>query len=374
MIEKLTKNKKYMWLSVAIMIVLVVGTVVALSMSDEEDDIVEEVTAKGPIFLELELDYKETLYTIIYEDEEYIIYTEEVTPVIDTTEIGESEHKLTIDEQEIILKVQIIDNREITLNNLDEIVVDAETMTQEELEEELMKQLLPQAVAEEVDDALYVGFAYPDEFNLDIEGVYEVTIEAKFENNPGNKRTEKVTVRVTIPEEEQVEVAATEEPTEEIEVAYETEQSNTDSVNTQESSLVDHSASNAPSSEEVPESNPDPEPESERLFGPQPIQPTADVPVGIPGGATFVREESDQTTHTFYYTSSLSNDGITEKVLVSYDIGDVMISGMYNSGSSFLASYNREGLRFWWEMPDMSHEEMDALRDLGGLFLSAYGF
>lgn len=366
MIEKLTKNKKYMWLSVAIMIVLVVGTVVALSMSDEEDDIVEEVTAKGPIFLELELDYKETLYTIIYEDEEYIIYTEEVTPVIDTTEIGESEHKLTIDEQEIILKVQIIDNREITLNNLDEIVVDAETMTLEELEQNLVELLLPQEEPEEEDDTLNIDFAYPEEFNLDVEGIYEVAIEAKFKNSPENKITDAVTVRVIVPEEVQVEVEAPEEFTEDNEVAYETEQSNADAV--------DHSATNASSSEEVPESNPDPEPESERLFGPQPIQPTADVPVGIPGGATFVREESDQTTHTFYYTSSLSNDGITEKVLVSYDIGDVMISGMYNSGSSFLASYNREGLRFWWEMPDMSHEEMDALRDLGGLFLSAYGF
>lgn len=220
-IKNMTKKQKTIAAVTVAGIVLTGGVIGLVSTMDSgfDNEAATEQVSPERSELKLTLSYGETPkeeYKVNMDGEELIINTADITPEIDTSEIGTTSHEVEIDDMIFDLTVVVEDNRELTLNEFTELTVETET-SQEDLESEIIEGLTPEM---EEGEELDFSFSYPREFDLDTEGEHEVEVTARFANNRRNSVKQTITVTVENPEEEVVE----EEP-EVDEVATETESS-----------------------------------------------------------------------------------------------------------------------------------------------------
>ena len=199
-LKELTTKQKAI-IGVSLIIILAAITVGLILQFNKESEIIEEVPEVEEVELELILDYKQELedeYTFELEqsndelnsddeaevEAELTIKTEDIQPEIDTSLIGETEHVVELEDVKVSLTVIIEDNREIVLDGETEFTVDV-GLSQEDLEKNILGSFVSDDVEE--DDQLEFDFEYPENFDLNEEGEYTVTLQANFVNNVDNK-------------------------------------------------------------------------------------------------------------------------------------------------------------------------------------------
>lgn len=417
-IKKMTKKQKTIAAVTVAGIVLAGGVIGGVSSMNSDGDN-ELATAQEPpekSALELTFDYKEKLkeeYEVISDGEELSIKTADVTPEIDTSEIGTSNHEVEIDEIVFDLTVVVEDNRKLKLNEFTELTLETE-ISKDDLETQIIEGLIPEL---EEGDELDFLFSYPEEFNLKNEGEHEVEVTARYANNHRNSVKQTVMVTVEKPEEE------VEEETEVDEVATETESSSestsssassnnsgsTGSTNTastggssnsgsssevsgsRDTSSSSSESSNSGSSgstggESVSSSEPqnkdneassEPTPSKEESkpeesTGPAPTPaPSTPAPSGLPSGATKTGEDSTGVEYSI--SRGLPNGGNVHTVVVGSSTKRVLLAGIDNAGNHFIAFVSRGSYGYMGDYPTISDEAANMLRELGSQFLSAHG-
>ncbi|GAA0356811.1 hypothetical protein GCM10008932_07190 [Alkalibacterium iburiense] len=439
-IKKMTKKQKTIAAVTVAGIVLTGGVIGGVSSMNRDLDnelaTAQETPEKSE--LELTLDYKENLkeeYEVISDGEELSIKTADVTPEIDTSEIGTSNHEVEIDEMVFDLTVVVEDNRELKLNEFTELTLETE-ISKEDLEAQMTKGLTPEL---EEGDELDFLFSYPEEFNLKNEGEHEVEVTARFANNHRNSVKQTVMVTVEKPEEE------VEEETNVDEVATETGNSDTESTSSSASSNNSGStgstntastggssnsgstgsssesagstggssnsgstgssseasgssdsssteSSNSGSSgstggESVSSSEPqnkdneassEPTPSKEESkpeesTGPAPTPaPSTPAPPGVPSGATKT-DEDGRGGHEYSLNRNIPGGGKITAAVVDTGVKDVLLAGTDNAGNHFIAVVSRGSYGYMGDYPTISDEAANMLRELGSQFLSAHG-
>ena len=198
-LKELTTKQKAV-IGVSLIIILAAITVGLILSFNKENEVIEETPEVKEVELELTLDYKQELedeYTFELEqsndelssDETEVetkltIKTEDIQPEIDTSLIGKTEHVVELEDVKVKLTVIVEDNREIVLDGETEFTVDV-GLSQEDLEKNILDSFVSDDVEE--DDQLEFDFEYPENFDLNEEGEYTVTLQANFVNNVDNK-------------------------------------------------------------------------------------------------------------------------------------------------------------------------------------------
>ena len=199
-LKELTTKQKAI-IGVSLIIILAAITVGLILQFNKESEIIEEVPEVEEVELELTLDYKQELedeYTFELEqsndelnsdddtevEAKLTIKTEDIQPEIDTSLIGKTEHVVELEDVKVNLTIIIEDNREIILDGETEFTVDV-GLSQEDLEKNILESFVSDDVEE--DDQLEFDFEYPENFDLNEEGEYTVTLQANFVNNVDNK-------------------------------------------------------------------------------------------------------------------------------------------------------------------------------------------
>lgn len=408
-IKNMTKKQKTIAAVTVAGLVLTGGVIgIVSSMDDGFNNTPTEQVSPEKSELKLTLEYKETPkdeYKVKMGEEELIITTAEITPEIDTSEIGTSKHTIEIDEKAFDLTVEIVDNRELTLNDFTELTVETES-TQEDLEAKLVEELTPEL---DEGEELQFKFSYSDDFKLDVEGEYEVEATANFESNRRNNAKQTVLVKVVTPVEEEPEeevVADNSGSTGQTESTGGSSSSgstggsssNSGSSGSSGSSSSGSTGSSGGSSSSGSSSTPAKKPASSGGFGeatgdpngvapehsdpapapkpepkPEP-KPTTPAPSGVPSGANKVGEDG-MGGYEYSISRNLPNGGTVTDIVVDTNLKSVLLAGVDNAGNHYLSEIGRniEYIQYFGDYPTLSDEDNSFLIDLGNQFLVAYG-
>ena len=413
-IKNMTKKQKTIAVVTVAGLVLTGGVIgIVSSMDNGFDNTPTEQVSPEKSELKLTLEYKETPkdeYKVKMGEEELIITTAEITPEIDTSEIGTSKHTIEIDEKAFDLTIEIVDNRELTLNDFTELTVETES-TQEDLEAKLVEELTPEL---DEGEELQFKFSYSDDFKLDVEGEYEVEATANFESNRRNTAKQTVLVKVVTPEEEPEEevVADNSGSTGQTESTGGSSSSGSTGGSSNSSSSSGSSGSSSSGSsgssgssssggsssssntstpakkpassggggeglskpngngdDRPPHRDPAPEPEPK----PEP-KPTTPAPSGVPSGAKLTRDDG-MGGYLYSISRNIPNGGTVIEVAVTTTDKSVQFRGVDNAGIAYGARVGRniEYIQYVGNYPTLSDEDKEFLRDLGNQFLVAYG-
>lgn len=373
--RKMNKKQKSIVTVIAIGLILIGGIIgIASSRKSANTDVVAEDVVEDKHEIELSLDYKEELedeYKVNMDGEELIIITSEITPEIDTSEIGTSKHTIEMDEKVFDLIIEIVDNRELTLNELSELTVETES-TQEDLEAKLVEELTPEL---DEGEELQFKFSYSDDFNLDVEGEYELEATANFENNRKNTAKQTVLVKVVTPVEE-------EEPEEEVVAdnsssTEQTESTGGHSGNTSTPAPKPEPASKpAPKPIPKPEPKPAPQPEPKPEPAPAPkVDQAIKAPSGVPSGAKVTDSyvHDNRNNYAYSYSVNLPGGGKINNVDITDGVSQVFVSGIDTTGVMFGITVRRHELEHAFRMSELTDEGLETVKNVGLQFLSAHG-
>lgn len=437
MLEKLkdlSQKQKVVIGSLLIAILLIAIIIVPLLAANKE-----KVEAQiEPIEVDLTLEYKEELeeqYTFeIGPELEITVNVEDIVPQIDTALIGRTNHEVNMESLDLKLTVMIEDTRELILAGETEFTVEFGS-SEEEFEEMVIESITPEEV--EAGDELEFAFEYPEEFDLNEEGEYDLTLAAKFVDNHDNKTTKELTVIVedsrelvlegktqytvdvglsnenfekmvlqnfTFEENDELEfdfkypegfdldkegeyalnlVASfannsNNKTTEELTVIAEKEEPIVEQPVAQKPADNSGGSSDKPKAEVKPEPKPEPKPQPK----PEP-EPVVDFPVppGIPSGAKFTYSATTEKWHEFTYKRDLPGGGTISEVYVSINSDGflrVTMQSEDDKGLRTLARYTpgADGIHhiFFGERAEYTPSDTSMHMEIGRAFAEAYGF
>ena len=391
--KNLTKKQKTI-IGIALTALLAtVGVIATILSLDKGFENAEQEEVQDPIELNLTLDYKEDPkdeYVINLDENEFTVITNEVTPEIDTSNIGETKHTVNVNEEEISLTVTVKDNRELTLSGETEFTVETEIS-----KEDLEKMILDSFTEENVEEGNKIDFSfdYPENFDLEKEDSYEVTLLAEFSNNPKNKTNETITVIVQTHEEEQEEKEDSQDDKETSSNLNSSDSNDSGNSGSSDSNVSGNSgSSNSTASKPAPKAEPNPAPKAEPKPAPKPEpkpapkpepkpapkpepkpapKPEVNVPSGIPSGATFVEKTGSE--YGFLYSKKLSGSASLSKIIVDTNYSYVAFVGVDMNGERFILTYNGSSFSYSFFIPDLNDEDKQQISDIGNQFLNAYG-
>src|SRR5690625_1137452 len=384
-IKNLTVKQKVVIASVLSFIILigVVEIIVSGNKGLLEEEEEEEIIEVEPINLELVLEYKEEL------EEEYVfelcdglimtINVEDVEPEIDTTLIGTNEYEVNMEDfEEINLTVIIEDNRDVVLEGEEEFSVD-EGISEENLEELIVESYTSDDVEE--GDELEFSFTYPEDFDLNEEGEYIVTLEANFINNEDNSDEKELTV-IVIAEEVEEEPEEQEEPdVEEVVDEQPVAQKPAQEKPAQDKPSNGSGGSNnsgGTTEKSRPEPRPEPKPEPQPEPAPQP-QPEPDPAVDLgstsgpgvlPRGAKLIDAYPKEGLYQLYYHRELPGGGRISEFYVNGNYSS-HLRGVEIDGEMISTTY-KETLAYTWRIPNITEEALADLFDLSRQIQNAY--
>ena len=402
----MNKKQKSIVTVIAIGLILIGGIIgIASSRKSANTDVVAEDVVEEKHEIELSLDYKEELedeYKVNMDGEELIIITSEITPEIDTSEIGTSKHTIEMDEKVFDLIIEIVDKRELTLNDLSELTVETES-TQEDLEAKLVEELTPEL---DEGEELQFKFSYSDDFNLDVEGEYELEATANFENNRKNTAKQTVLVKVVTPVEEEPEeevVADNSGSTGQTESTGGSSNSgstggSSNNSGSSGSSGSSSSGSSGSSSKPAPAPQPTPAPKpgnsgvgfgksaEDKTPAPQPepkpepapapkVDQAIKAPSGVPSGAKLIESyvHDNRNNYDYSYSVNLPGGGKINNVGITDGVSEVFVSGIDTTGVMFGITVRRHQLEHAFRMSELTDEGLETVKNVGLQFLSAHG-
>lgn len=390
-------------------IALTIGVVGVTTMMDNGFDNAPKQETVVEKKFELKLKYKEEPkdeYVVTIDGEKVTVKTKDMKPEIDTSKLGKTEHVVTVDGKEIILVITVEDKRtiDLELEKDKKIEVKVGEITIEELESTLIKTL--DLKVENKEEKVEYIFNYPTGFDKELktEGEFKVTVTARFTDNRKNNTKEVVPVVVSLPEVKE-EVPAVQEPeipeetTPEDDVVYNDGEVGDDGVYTEgpdysgvsdndddyyageETNDYSEPAPTTPAPSQPAPTTPapsQPEPAPAPTPAPAPVQPeevpSIGVPGGIPGGAVLTEDYPSDKQHAFAYNKSLGGNAKIHSTVVNYGVGRVLLSGSDENGNVLSVSYESGQMKFMFDYPTLSPEQMDELENVARSFLGAYGF
>ena len=365
-------------------IALTIGVVGVTTMMDNGFDNTPKQETVVEKKFELKLKYKEEPkdeYVVTVDGEKVTVKTKDVKPEIDTSKLSKTEHVVTVDGKEIILVITVEDKRtiDLELEKDKKIEVKVGETTIEELESTLIKTL--DLKVENKEEKVEYIFNYPEGFDKELktEGEFEVTVTAHFTDNRKNNTKEVVPVVISLPEIKE-EVPTAQEPEEDVVYTegpdYSGVSDNDDDYYAGEETNDDYSepAPTTPApSKPAPAPVPTPAPAPVQPLQPEEV-PSIGVPGGIPGGAVLTEDAPSYKQHAFAYNKSLGGNAKVNSTVVDYGIGLVLLSGSDENGNVLSASYSSGQMKFMFDYPTLSSEQIAELENVARSFLGAYGF
>lgn len=353
-------------------LVLTVGIVMVVKSFDNGFNNSKQPDVQREI--ELTLDYKETPkeeYVVNIDDDEIVIEVENAEPKIDTTKIGKTSHEIKVDEETFSLSVNVEDNRKIVLNGKKEFTIEEGSMNKEKFEQMLIKNF---DVDVEEDDKLDLNFTYPEEFDLDKKGEYEITVTAKFINNSQNKIDEKINVKIKAKKVEEKKTQDSQEVTDEKKTNTNTNNNSTTSSKPKSTTSQTKPKQTQTKSEPAKKSQPKknkPSSGSNDSGIEFELKPSIPVPSGVPSGVSLI--DSDSEAHLFNYKTNFEGVKITNVIVKFKGTKRVTIGGFDNSGRGFSAVvYPGDRIGFDFSYPDLTDNQISSVIKLGNKFLNAY--
>lgn len=399
--KEFTKKQKVMAGVAAGAIALTIGVVGVTTMMDNGFDNTPEQETVVEKKFELKLKYKEEPkdeYVVTIDGEKVTVKTKDIKPEIDTSKLGKTEHVVTVDGKEIILAITVEDKRTIglELEKDKKIEVKAGEITIKELESTLIKTLVLKL--ENKEEKVEYTFNYPEGFDKELktEGEFKVTVNARFVDNKKNNTKKIVPVVISLPEIKE-EVPAVQEPEipeetiPEDDVVYNDGEVGEDGAYTEGPDYSgvsdnddDYYAGGGTNdySEPAPTtpapSQPAPAPSEPAPAPVQPIQPeevpSIGVPGGIPGDAVLTEDAPSYKQHVFAYNKSLGGNAKIDTTVVDYGIGKILLAGSDENGNVLSVSYESGQMKFMFDYPTLSSEQIAELENVARSFLGAYGF
>ena len=382
--KEFTKKQKVMAGVAVGAIALTIGVVGVTTMMDNGFDNTPKQETVVEKKFELKLKYKEEPkdeYVVTIDGEKVTVKAKDVKPEIDTSKLGKTEHVVTVDGKEIILSITVEDKRtiDLELEKDKKIEVKVGEVSIEELESTLIKTLALKV--ENKEEKVEYIFNYPEGFDKELktEGEFEVTVTARFTDNRKNNTKEVVPVVISLTEiKEDV-------PTEPEEDVVYTEGPDYSGVSNNDDDYYAGGETNGDYSESAPTtpapSNPAPAPTPAPTPAPAPVQPlqpedvpSIGVPGGIPGGAVLTEDAASTKEHVFAYNKSLGGNAKIDSTVVAYGIGRILLSGSDENGNVLMVSYESGQMKFMFDYPILSSEQMAELENVARSFLGAYGF
>lgn len=385
--KEFTKKQKVMAGVAAGAIALTIGVVGVTTMMDNGFDNTPKQETVVEKKFELKLKYKEEPkdeYVITIDGEKVTVKTKDINPEIDTSKLGKTEHVVKVDGKEIILSITVEDKRtiDLELEKDKKIEVKVGETTIEELESTLIKTLALKV--ENKEEKVEYIFNYPEGFDKELktEGEFEVTVTARFTDNRKNNTKEVVPVVISLPEIKE------EVPTEPEEDVVYTEGPDYSGVSNNDDDYYAGKETNDDYSEPAPTtpapSKPNPAPSKpapDPTPAPAPVQPiqpeevpSIGVPGGVPGGAVLTEDAASTKEHVFAYNKSLGGNAKIDSTVVAYGIGRILLSGSDENGNVLMVSYESGQMKFMFDYPTLSSEQMAELENVARSFLGAYGF
>lgn len=387
-------------------VVLIIAVAVGIFMSTgKAEDSKEDIDMKEPTTIEIEQkveygdDIKDETFTIHMEDETREANFVDLDPEVDTMTVGNTEHKLELEDIIFDVTVVIEDTQKPVIKGVKDSI-EFEDLAADKIEEELSKLI---TASDPVDGDLEVTFTInPIE---DKENEYDVTVEAEDKN--GNKTTEKFKVVVKIAEKEKKE-EKDEKKDEEDKPSSVASKSEEDPKPKQEEPKQEKPKQEEPKQETPKQKEPEQEkpkqeepkqqepkqekpqqeePEEEeyqcgvvtgKIGGSPPNFPPLNDPKGsLPSGASIINKS--KSYHEYSYTRSLPGGGSITEVAASYEYCEhsVIMLGQDNNGDSFISSYliDRDTVMHtvMGSPPKFTEDDIRILYEVGRAFAKAYG-
>ena len=376
-------NKKNILIISVILILVLITTIGVLSLRNNKDvdknDLEDVVNPQDEIqsyIFKLTFDYKidlEDEYVIDLEGEKVTIITKDIEPVVNTSELGQTEHTLNVDNKEITLVIDVVDKRTI---ELDETEVEVKVGT---TVDKLTKQIYAELILDNLDGVEYE--LNTDNLDLDTPNEGEVELFVYYIDNEDNNANINVKVvvvdNVDSDRSDVVEQPRPEEPKPEVKPEPKPEQPKP----------ID------PKPEIKPDPKPEPKPEQPKPIDPKPENPKPEEPKSdkearyplkksesIPNGAKLKESIIEKTEELYKYSYNVELSGKGSITNVTVGFSDTMgkrinIDGKDVNGEPlyYTLLVDKNKVQFEWRMPELSPEDNSTLDSIAKQFATAYG-